>query len=436
MLSTPRNRRSAYRPSRARSACGPDSENEFERSTPPSMIRCTCGVSASSSATLSALVMTLTERSGMLRSCLAISAVVEPESRMMVSPSPINRAAAAAMRTFCARCRLCFTVRFRSSLSRSASAPPRARTTAPKPSSTLKSLRIVTVDTPKRAASWLTPTRPWRSTSSRMLPRRASTAKVEASEFDIDAAGEGAAPRGKSIQRAGVAERRTVDRVRQILPFEEQLDVLVQIVGGRGRHPQQRIGDIRQVGLGGAVDRVLAGVIERQAGADRPLLVDQAQRGARRHHRLQLADVLAHDPGLALDVGVLDPHAEAVVVQVLQAELDALDQAAVAVDRHLHRVQVAGHADVDVVGGLGGDEILDLLGEQRHRQRRLRLVIPFSDKSCCQALVGFRSGLPAIDSSYTRLMVWSVWVCASWFSAGRDITWAASSRSCSFGCSQ
>ena len=51
---------------------------------------------------LSALVMTLIEVSGSLRRPRAISAVVVPESRMMVSPSRISASAALAMRTFSA----------------------------------------------------------------------------------------------------------------------------------------------------------------------------------------------------------------------------------------------------------------------------------------------------------------------------------------------
>jgi hypothetical protein len=67
---------------------------------PPIMITRTCGSVASSTAMFRALVITVSDFSLRNRSCRAISAVVVPESRMMVSSSRISCAAAWPMRTF------------------------------------------------------------------------------------------------------------------------------------------------------------------------------------------------------------------------------------------------------------------------------------------------------------------------------------------------
>ena len=96
------------------------------------MISRTCGRFASSIAMLSAFVITFSERSRRKRIWRAISAVVVPESSMIVSPSWIIWAAAWPMRTFSAWCSVSLTVIGTSSgASPRLSAPPCERTTAP-----------------------------------------------------------------------------------------------------------------------------------------------------------------------------------------------------------------------------------------------------------------------------------------------------------------
>ena len=65
----------------------------------------------SSLAMFKALVMTVRELKFRRVICLAISQVVVPESKAMVSPSLISFAAAPAMRTFSAWCSVCLTWR-------------------------------------------------------------------------------------------------------------------------------------------------------------------------------------------------------------------------------------------------------------------------------------------------------------------------------------
>ena len=175
--SKPRNRMSACRPSSPCSACGPPSEYELGRSTPPSMIRVTCGAPASSTAMFSALVITFTDCSFRPRICLAISAVVVPESSTMVCPSPISLTASSAMRTFSARCSDCLTPIGKSSSARWARAPPRVRTTAPISASTFRSARTVTSEMPNISDSSATVTRPRSATISRILRRRSATSR-------------------------------------------------------------------------------------------------------------------------------------------------------------------------------------------------------------------------------------------------------------------
>ena len=69
---------------------------------PPGMISRTAGTSTSSMAIFSALVITLIDLQFELADRLAISAVVVPESRIMVSPSWMSATAALAIRTFSA----------------------------------------------------------------------------------------------------------------------------------------------------------------------------------------------------------------------------------------------------------------------------------------------------------------------------------------------
>ena len=83
-------------------AMGPDRELDSRRRIPPNMISRTDGTSISKAATFNAFVMTLMDFRSDLRNARAISAVVVPESRMMVSPSRIIEMAAWAIRTFSA----------------------------------------------------------------------------------------------------------------------------------------------------------------------------------------------------------------------------------------------------------------------------------------------------------------------------------------------
>ena len=113
------------------------------------MISRTWGRLAISIAMLSAFVMTLSERSLRKRICRATSAVVVPESSMMVSPSRIICAAAWPMRTFSAWWSVSLTVIGTSSgASARFSAPPWERTTAPRSARASRSPRIVTAETP------------------------------------------------------------------------------------------------------------------------------------------------------------------------------------------------------------------------------------------------------------------------------------------------
>ena len=77
---------------------GPDSEFDSRRRMPPGTMSRTEGTSISSAAMLSALVMTLMDLSSSVRMRRAISAVVVPESRMMVSPSRMSARGCRAMR--------------------------------------------------------------------------------------------------------------------------------------------------------------------------------------------------------------------------------------------------------------------------------------------------------------------------------------------------
>ena len=171
--SAPRYRRSACRFASAACAMCPDSELDSRRSVPPGMIRRTDGTSIRSAAMFSALVITLIERSSSLRIRRAISAVVVPESRMMVSPSRISAAAASAMRRFSAWCCSCLTPSGWSSSS-TLTAPPCVRVNAPADSSAARSARIVTSEVPKRAASPSTTTLPCSRSSAQMRRRRSS----------------------------------------------------------------------------------------------------------------------------------------------------------------------------------------------------------------------------------------------------------------------
>ena len=173
-LSTPRKRRSAWRLRSTCSACGPTSEDETCRSSPPIMITRTFDKVERIEATLSAFVMTVSERRRSAPMRLAMAAVVVPESRMIVSSSRIIRAAASAIRSFSSRCSACLTTIGWSSASSRRSAPPCERITPPASASASRSPRIVTGETPKRAASSRTVARSRDSMSSLIRERRSS----------------------------------------------------------------------------------------------------------------------------------------------------------------------------------------------------------------------------------------------------------------------
>ena len=176
--STPRNRRSAESFASACSASGPTSEYDVCRSRPPSIITRICGSPDNSIAIFSALVITVSDSNFIWRICRAISTVVEPESRMIVSPSRIIFAAASPMRSFWACQRVSLMLSGVSCVAAAiGSAPPCERAIAELRASASRSARMVTVDVPKRVASSSTVARPCFSTSSTIRRRRSSTSR-------------------------------------------------------------------------------------------------------------------------------------------------------------------------------------------------------------------------------------------------------------------
>ncbi|MNP69005.1 hypothetical protein D3C76_1650380 [compost metagenome] len=83
------------------SAAGPYSDQDLRRTLPPTTIKSTCSLLANSKAIFKALV--ITTRSFLPANWVAIWLVVEPESRMIASPSFTNAAAAQAMANFTSR---------------------------------------------------------------------------------------------------------------------------------------------------------------------------------------------------------------------------------------------------------------------------------------------------------------------------------------------
>ena len=136
----------------------------------------TWGRLASSIAMLRAFVITVSERSFRKRICRAISAVVVPESSMMVSPSLIIWAAAWPILTFSEWWSVSFTMIGTSSgASVRLRAPPWERTTAPPSERASRSPRMVTAETPNRPTSSSTVTFSCPSSISRIRRRLSST---------------------------------------------------------------------------------------------------------------------------------------------------------------------------------------------------------------------------------------------------------------------
>src|SRR5262245_12992762 len=152
------------------------------------MITRTWGRLASSIAMFSAFVITFRGWKSEALIWRAISTVVVPESRMIVSPSRIIFSAAWAMRAFSAWCSVSLIVMGSSRASMRFRAPPWERTTAPAAARASRSPRIVTAETPKRPTSSSTVTRSWGSRISRIRRLLSSTRRRDGFCFDIGSA--------------------------------------------------------------------------------------------------------------------------------------------------------------------------------------------------------------------------------------------------------
>ena len=127
----------------ALSAMGPTNESAFLRRIPPGTMTRMFLQSANCCAIFNALVMTV--NSWKSHKFLAISIVVVPESRMMVSPFWISSAACRPMACFCLKFFLAFSFNLKSMPTRCGRmAPPLVRISMFFCSSCAKSLRMVT----------------------------------------------------------------------------------------------------------------------------------------------------------------------------------------------------------------------------------------------------------------------------------------------------